>query len=121
MFVEERRLLFELIDGQKWLPCHHFLPDDVAELPCVVVGPPSAEPGDVRTSWDIDTDVFVLGRRYGDEDSQHELDQYARELANILFGANLNVQSIQPRLVTVAGQDIPGYVATVRQATIQPC
>jgi hypothetical protein len=123
VIVENRRRLFDLIDGQGLLPCHLFLPDDVAELPCIVVSPPTLrESNDAAVIMELGFDVFVLGRRIGDDDSQAELDDYADKVITILGGTrgrdSFAVTGATPQLVTVAGNDVPGYSLAVETSVV---
>jgi hypothetical protein len=123
VIVEFRSEIKALFDSQDVLPLHHFVPDDVAELPCIVLGPPSLADGEPGT-FDLTCEVYVCGRRIGDADSQHELDQYADQIITILGGVkgrhNLAVTAATPQLVPVAGSDIPTYRITV-ETTVRNC
>ena len=62
---------------------------------------------------DVSIDVFVLGRRYGDDDAQAELDRYADHVITILGGTRGRDSFAchwrrSPNLVTVAGSRHPG-------------
>jgi hypothetical protein len=116
MLASTRSRLFDLIDGQGLLPTRRYVPDDVSELPCIVIGPTSLNPGREAVVMEASVDVYVIGRRVGDDDSQSELDTYADHVLTILGGTRgrdqFAVQSSRPQLVTVAGVDYPAHVIT---------
>lgn len=122
MLADSRSRLFDLIEGQDLLPTRKYVPDDVAELPCIVVGPPSLGPGEAAVVMDVSIDVYVIGRRLSDDDSQEELDRYADHVITILGGTrgrdSFAVESSRPQLVTVSGTDYPAHAVTVTTAVV---
>jgi hypothetical protein len=123
VIAEFRQGVAALLDSQRLLPLHRYLPDDVAELPCIVVGPVSVDDGEPGL-FELQLDVFVCGRRLGDDDSQIELDDYADDVVTILGGTQgrqlFSVTSATPQLVTVSGVEIPTYAITV-ETTVHNC
>jgi hypothetical protein len=119
-----RRSLAEAVDelGVAVFPT---LPDDVADLPCVVVGRPALSPSETDLpTLAIRTPVYVVGSRVIHEDSQDELDQltsdvlaafglnrYEVDLGSLLIGGR--IESASPTMLTIAGQDYPGYIVTI--------
>lgn len=100
------------------LPVWTFTPDNIAELPCIVVGPVRLdESSEGSLVLDASLSVFVLGRRYGDEDSQIELDDYADKVLRVLGGirgrGGISFLDSTPQLLNVAGNDIPTHTMTV--------
>ena len=98
-----------------------YLPDDVAHLPCHVVGRPSIRESRTPGVMTITLDVTLLGRRISDEDAQQELDALADELFIVLGGTKnrkvsghqLRAVTVNPGTVIVAGLECPAYIATV--------
>jgi hypothetical protein len=96
------------------LPVVAFLPDDIAELPVVVIGRTGmiASEGVMATFtvW-----VDLVGRRLADEDAQVELDTLGDGLLAALsvLPANMHLLGIDPQIVTIAGLEYPVHRATV--------
>jgi hypothetical protein len=65
------------------VPVYGYLPDDVAHLPCLAVGRPSARDSGTPAVMTMTLDATLLGRRISDEDSQAELDALADELFDV--------------------------------------
>lgn len=109
------------------LPVHSFLPDDVNEVPCLVVGRPSYYPGREAGVDNLDVPLYVVGRRLHDEEAQVELDQWT-DL--VLVHAMQRIPGppqvstavrASPETVQVAGSDFPAYVVTLTLAAPTPC
>lgn len=117
-----RRQVRDLLRTEGTLPVYGHLPDDVAHLPCYVVGRPSITESGTAAVMTVSMDVIVLGRRVADEDAQAELDGYGDEAFDI-FGCTRGVKiadgqllacrSVTPATVNVAGLDIPCYSLSV--------
>jgi hypothetical protein len=108
------------------LATYTYLPDDVAHLPCLVVGRPSIRESFTSGVMGVELDVTLLGRRISDEDSQAELDAYADQLFDVLGGTrNVSIDGafyrctlFVPGTVLVAGLEYPAYIATVTTETV---
>ena len=120
MIVEFRRAVFDAL-GSTSIPVHEWLPDDVAHLPCHVVGRPAVRESGTPGVMTLELAVTLLGRRVSDEDAQAQLDALADELLKVLGGTKvrrvndiyLRDVTLDPATVTVAGSEIPAYIATV--------
>lgn len=88
-----------------------FLPDDLNEIPCVVVRQPTMQP-DVQL-YAATVPVIVVGRRLNDEDAQIELDDLADAVVAAIRGPDVAVTTIEPGTVTVAELIHPAYSVTV--------
>ena len=126
-----RRDLHALLRAECSAPVYGYQPDDVAHIPCIAVGRPTAAESSTPAVMTMTLDVTLLGRRISDEDSQAELDALADELFDALgCTGNVKVGTDEPRLitcpafrpasVTVAGLDYPAYLFTVN-ADIATC
>ena len=120
MIVEFRRAVLDAL-GATSVPVYGYLPDDVAHLPCHVVGRPAIRESGRPALLTLELGVTLLGRRVSDRDAQEELDALADELVKALGGTrsreldglHLRMTALDPGTATVAGVDIPAYVATV--------
>ena len=126
MIGEFRRAVYDAL-GSTSLPVYQWLPDDVAHLPCHVVGRPALRESGISAGLaTLELGVTLLGRRISDDDSQAELDALADELVKVLggtrnrevSGVHLRCVALDPGTANVAGQDIPAYVATVNTETL---
>jgi hypothetical protein len=102
------------------VPTYQWLPDDVAHLPCHVVGRPRVErSGTTPGLLTAELNVSLLGRRVGDDDAQAELDALGDQLFATLGATSfvqcgefwLRCERFEPDTVFVAGVEIPAYVA----------
>ena len=125
LLAEFRQQVVDLINSKLPTPVAVWdrLPDDVAELPCVVVGLPGATDTSVAVVYDLSLDVFAIGRRQGAGDSEGELVALADDLWTLLGGTRgiqtttadvIDVTRIDPRVITIAGLDCSTYVITAR-------
>jgi len=120
VIVEFRRAVLDAL-GATSVPVYGYLPDDVAHLPCHVVGRPAIRESGRPALLTLELGVTLLGRRVSDRDAQEELDALADELVKALGGTrsreldglHLRMTALDPGTATVAGVDIPAYVATV--------
>jgi hypothetical protein len=125
VIVEFRRAVFDAL-GSTSVPVYGFLPDDVAHLPCHVVGRPLLRESGTAAVLTLELGVTLLGRRVSDQDAQEQLDALADELVKALGGTrsrevnglHLRMTALDPGTATVAGVDIPAYVATVDTETL---
>jgi len=125
VIVEFRRAVFDAL-GATSIPVYGYLPDDVAHLPCHVVGRPLLRESGSAAVLTLELGVTLLGRRISDQDAQAELDALGDELVKALGGTrsrdvnriHLRMTALDPGTATVAGVDIPAYVATVDTETL---
>jgi hypothetical protein len=125
MITEFRRAVYDAL-GSTSIPVYLWLPDDVAHLPVHVVGRPAIRESGTAAVLTMELGVTLLGRRISDDDAQAELDALADELMKTLGGTrsrevggmHLRCVGMDPGTVTVAGSEIPAYVATVNSEAI---
>lgn len=127
MIAEFRASVAEHLEATTSLPTHYEIPDDVAALPCIVVGRVGIGPGAAAAVLDLDLDVFVLGRAQTAGGRDEELDLAADEVltalggsrtVNTADGTNLMVVSMAGRTAEAAGKSYPAYVLTVETSAI---
>lgn len=116
-----RKGVYDLLVKQEVAPVHQYLPDDVAELPCLIVAPPSLRDGTAPGTFDLDLTVYVIGRRTNDDDAQRELDLTADRVILSLGGTRGHigyaVTSSDPQTVPISGQDHPAHAITITTTT----
>ena len=104
------------------VPVYGTYPDDLNEVPCVVVGYPAArEDTRSRVVFDLALEVLVIGRRVQAGDSESELTTLTDAVWVVFNGTravkhatySLAARALAPRLVTVAGAECPAYTITV--------
>jgi len=119
-----RTTVAELVRGAvPDLAVHQWLPEDVPEVPCVVVGRPLITPDpDAPVAALATIPVTVVGRRYTADAAQAELDDATWAVLaafNWLRGMHtadvqrLNVTTVEPDLVSIAGDEYPVYRISV--------
>jgi hypothetical protein len=116
-----RRLVVDVVSERCTPPVYPYLPDDIAHVPVLVVGRPSARESGIPAVMILELDVTLLGRRIADDDAQAELDAYGDELWFALGGtrgrkvgdSHLACRLVTPGTVLVAGLEHPAYIATV--------
>jgi len=100
------------------VPLWAIIPDDVAELPCIVVGRPGGRPGRERVVIDLTLQVFVLGRRQQAGGNEDELIALVDRVFVALGGTRgtkspggevIAVARVDARTLSVAGIDVPAY------------
>jgi hypothetical protein len=98
------------------------IPDDLAELPCVVIGRPAATPSSDAGVFELVAEVFVIARRQQAGDYEKELLDLTDETWTLLGGTtgaptmngyNLSLRAIAPRILTVAGNEVIAYAIGV--------
>ena len=111
------------------VPLWAVLPDDVNELPCVVVGRPGGRQTSERVVFDLDALVFVVGRRQQAGGSEDELIALADRVFMALGGTRgtkspggdvIAVTRVDPRMLTIAGLECPAYTVEV-EASATTC
>jgi len=99
-------------------PVLRWLPEDVEELPCVVVGRPAYNVSpEITTGYQVTTVVTLVGRRATSDDAQQELDMAMWEVMNALnlFKGFMDgqqryqVTDSVPDLVAIASEEYPCY------------
>jgi hypothetical protein len=107
------------------VPLWPVIPDDVNELPCVVVGRPGGRQTATAVVFDLDLTVFVLGRRQQAGGSEDELTDLADQVFTALGGTRgtrspggevVSVTRLDPRTLTVAGLDVPAYTVELESS-----
>ena len=110
-------------------PVYGWLPADTAELPAIVVGRPTLNPDDsLATAVAYTFPILVIGRRIVDDDSQAELDRTTDEVLAALkaFVGGLvlgplhraTVSSVEPDVVSIAGDEYPAYRVVVSATSV---
>ena len=110
MITKLRRMVASNLENAPW-PVYSYKPDDVNEIPCIVVDRPTIEINVQHHT--VSLPVVVIGRRDGTEDAQTELDDTASEVARMLAGPELAVERIEPATAGVAELVYPAYQITV--------
>ena len=96
------------------------LPDDVSELPCVVIGLPELGP-ESEVVFDASCDVYVIGGRNG---AGHEDELITlTDVVLAAFGGSrghksstvgvLAVDTVRPTRLNIAGTEFPAYTLSV--------
>lgn len=108
-------------------PVHLWLPGDVGELPCYVVGRPDFdEDTGARALQRVIVPVYALGRTLRDDDAQAELDAMADTLIDLLWrpnqdhGQSYRLTRGRATVLTIAATEVPAYSMTVA-SSVQPC
>jgi len=109
------------------VPLWDVIPDDVAELPCLVVGLPGGRPGaQGPVVFDLDLTVFVVGRRTSAGGSEVELVGLLDEVFTAFGGTRgtrtpagdvVAVARVDPRVLSVAGLDCPAFTVELEAST----
>lgn len=113
-----RQVVFHLLDDGP-LPTYLYLPGNLEELPCYVVGRPEVAEGVARSIAQVSVPVFTCGRTVRDDDAQAELDRYADLVVTRFWfpttreGIAVRLSRTDPTTVIVAGTEVPAYTATV--------
>jgi hypothetical protein len=126
MLVEFRQAVVDVLNDKLPTPTAIWdsVPDDVAELPCIVVARPSSKQTSTAVVFDLAIDVIVLGRRQEAGSAEAELVALADDVWTVLGGTrgnqdgvfDLGVTGVDPRVVSVASNDVPAYVIEVESS-----
>lgn len=101
------------------VPLWGTIPEDVNELPCVVVGLPGTRQAAERVVHNLSASVYVIGRRTSAGGAEDELVDLADRVFLALGGTRgtkspggqvIGVSRVDPRQLTVAGQEVPAYL-----------
>jgi len=99
-----------------------YLPDDLAQQPCVVVGRPGASFRGTDLGVEIRVPVHVLGRAFNDVGSQIEHDQLTDVILGVLWDADVPLIAVLPSIQSVAGKAHPAYdISTLHAHTVCAC
>lgn len=104
------------------------VPNDIAEVPCVVVANPQARETSTKVVFDLSVDVFAVGRRQEAGGAAQEVRQLADQVWQVFNGTRaassngyvLTVRNLLPRVLSIAGLDCPAYSLTV-DSSIATC
>jgi hypothetical protein len=119
--VTMRRHLAEHLAAESTLPVFRYQPDDITQLPCLVIGRPGKTETELPSVMTMRLDIVLLGRRVNDDDSQAELDAYDdATFAALGSTRSFKLGDVQYRCVegragtaSVAAMDYPAYSYTV--------
>jgi len=106
-----RKIAAELVAAESIWPVYTCKPDDLVEVPSIVVDRPTVTV-DVQHHT-FSTPVVVIGRRDGTEDAQSELDEVASWAARAIASPELAIARIDPSTASVAELTYPAYTVTV--------
>lgn len=123
MFAEFRfEVVATIVDAMPDVPVWDVIPDDVNELPCIVVGRPGGRPTAQAVVFDLDLSVFVIGRRQQAGGQEAEVTQLADRLFDALGGTRgckspagivLAITRLDPRMISIAGSEYPAFTVDV--------
>lgn len=111
------------------VPLWDVIPQDVNELPCIVVGRPAGRQTSTAVVFDLDLTVFVVGRRQRAGESEDELTGLTDRVFVALGGTRgtktparevIAVTRVDARNIQVAGNEIPAYTLEV-EASATTC
>jgi hypothetical protein len=104
------------------------MPDDLNDVPCLVVGRPSIAPGRESQVDEVETVVFVVGRRLSDSGAQPELDALADAVYAAAFARIVGLPGIgsievraDPNTTAIAGVEHPVYLVSLTTVAPRPC
>lgn len=105
MITASRQLLRAALTPIGW-DVYDVEPSTVDLVPCIVIGRPAMEIA--ANLYVINNPVWVIGRRMGDEDAAHELDEVADRAMELLRAATM-VTALQPGTRSIAENTYPAY------------
>lgn len=125
MIAEFRQAVRELLTDDLSVGVYDRLPDDVAAVPCAIVGRPDVAEGDEAAIFDLSLDVWLIGNRNDAGDTELELDLLADETLALLGGTrivrhdgvDLMATDVTARNVSIAELQYPAYSITVETST----
>lgn len=102
-------------------PIFDELPDDLAQLPAIVVGRVDVSEGDASIVADLSLDVWLIGRRVNVDAPGLQLDQLADQVLSTFnawrslraYDHDLQLSAVNARTLTVGSSTYPAYTATV--------
>lgn len=106
MIRETRTMLADLCDKGGW-NTHIAFPDDVTQIPCVVVGRPAINRQDQQHALTVP--VWTIGRAVGNDDAQHELDDVTDRILELLDDPQCTVTFVEPLTRLVGSNTYPAY------------
>lgn len=130
MLAELRAAVVAVLKDKLALPIWDIIPDDIAELPCIVVAMPGARETSTAVIFDVTLDVVVIARRQQAGGNEVELVTLADEVWTTLGATRgvrhepgdlvIAVTRLDPRTITIAGQECPAYIISV-ESSIASC
>jgi len=126
MIVEFRNACRTLLEDQSDLPVYDYVPEDVAHLPCIVVGRPEVTENNRQAAvFDLDLDLWVIGNRNTAGDTALQLDEATDSIVALFggtrstsaAGVSLQVASVSARTVEIAATTYPCYTVNVETST----
>jgi len=105
------KLAAELALADPPWPVYAYKPDNVNEVPAIVIDRPAIDINVQHHTFTLA--VVVIGRRNGTEDAQVELDETTSWVARTVAGPEFAVIRIEPATATVAELTYPAYQITV--------
>ncbi len=129
MIVATHQALAGALSRSGIAPTLPYIPDEAANLPCIVVTAPGGGVDVEPAVFELSTEVVVLGRPVHDADAQAELMKAADQVIDYLGGTrstqfdgvHFTVDSFERGTVTVAGQSTPAYRITVTSPAVTGC
>lgn len=104
------------------------MPDDINDVPCIVIGRPSLAPSREAQVDQMETTCFVVGRRLNDAGAQPELDALADAVLIAAFSRIDGIPSrgavevrADPQTVSIGGMEHPVYLVTLTTVEPRPC
>lgn len=127
MIASFRAAVIAHLDATLTTPVHTSIPDDVAEVPCVVVGLASVDQGNAAAVLDLEATVWAIGRRQSAGGRDVELDELADAIlesfggtraVTLATGETIHATGAAGRTVEIASKQHPAYTITVETSTV---
>lgn len=116
MISEFRERIYQLLEP----PVHaadygitRTLPDDIAILPCVVIGRVRIVFQGSVLGVESTLTVYVIGSRLTSDETQKDLDVITEKVVGWLFEADVPLVTVEPTVQTVNSLPHPAYEITV--------
>jgi hypothetical protein len=118
MIIEPRDIIEKYFQDFPYAVFRYF-PDDLAQLPCVVIEQPRIS----ITNKMAETRLIIdsIGRKISDLDAQNELDEMTEKaISNLRTRPNARAErqfdlvNVNPGIVRVAGKEYPAYAIEVQ-------